>query len=173
MLNAKDEEVSKVFTVSGVENMLRNRKENISQMPVEVVDNVKEPTREKCTNEEERRMVVHTEAAVNWATIANKITVPNIAKSVLTIGTGSVGSLLGAGVFTGLGFVMGGPAGATMGYKMGNVVGFGAGTVVGAVGGKKVGKIIEYAFDDTNREGIVNRGTTKITADRKIDVKRG
>ena len=107
-------------------------------------------------------MVSHTEAEVNWATIANKITVPNIVKSGLTLGGGCVGSLIGSSVFTGVGFAVGGPGGAVLGYSLGNIAGFGA----GVIGGHKFGIVVANEIrDEVDKEPIVEGGVTQINID--------
>lgn len=110
----------------------------------------------------------HTEADVNWAVIANKITVPNIVKTGLTVGTASATSLLGAGIATGLGFAIGGPAGATVGYYIGNVIGFGT----GAVGGNKFGSFVAKHLENDNRKDIIENGKTQIIADTNTKVEK-
>jgi hypothetical protein len=173
MSDFKNKEMSDVLTGPDVKGMLANGKKDISQMPTAVMENVKNLMSAKHKNQlktetEEKRTLVHTEADINWATIANKITVPNIAKAGLTLGGGYCGSVLGVGVCTGLGFALGGPSGAVMGYTFGNVAGFGA----GVIGGHKFSKVVVNELEDTKQEKIVQTGTTQITVDKKIDVEK-
>lgn len=104
------------------------------------------------------RTATRTEAEVNWATVANKITVPNIAKGGITIGGGYVGSLVGAGFLTGLGFALGGPAGAVIGYNAGSILGGGA----GAVASYKFGKVVADKLTENDNEELVTKGNTQI-----------
>ena len=115
----------------------------------------------KMRTESERIVSSHTQADVNWATIVNKITIPNIVNGVLVLGGGYTGSLLGVGVATGLGFALGGPAGATIGYQFGNYGGF----VIGVIGGNRVGKMVANELKDSNQEDIVKNGTTQFSVD--------
>lgn len=104
------------------------------------------------------RTVTKTEAEVDWATMANKITIPNIAKGGITVGGGYVGSLIGAGFLTGLGFAFGGPAGAAIGYNAGCLLGCGA----GAVASYRFGKVVADKLTDEDNEEVVTKGNTKI-----------
>ena len=90
--------------------------------------------------------------------MANKITIPNIAKGGITVGGGYVGSLIGAGFLTGLGFAFGGPAGAAIGYNAGCLLGCGA----GAVASYRFGKVVADKLTDEDNEEVVTKGNTKI-----------
>jgi hypothetical protein len=174
MSDVKEKKISNVFTDPDVKNVLKKGKEEISQKPNEILENVKDFTKakrantEKTTKKEERHTVFHTQADVNWATLANKVTVPNVTKAGLTIGGGYAGSVLGVVLCTGLGMAVGGPAVATVGYYIGNVVGFGA----GAVGGHRFGKVVAQELEDGKKEEFVKSGTTQVNDDIKIDVEK-
>lgn len=158
-----------------IKNILVKGIKKYSQMPSNVSDCRKDISRKENENEvkttkKEVSTSSHSEADVNWATIVNKITVPNVVKSGLTLGGGYIGSLLGAGLATGIGLVIGGPAGAVVGYNIGNLVGFGG----GVCGGHKFGKAVANELEDKKRENIINTGTTRINVDTttKVDIEK-
>lgn len=109
----------------------------------------------------------HTEANIDWSALANKISMSNIVKGGLTLGGGYAGSVVGAGLVTGLGFALLGPGGAIIGYHVGNVVGFGA----GAVGGHKFGKIVGNELDEKGEKDVIETAKTNVVIDssKKID----
>lgn len=162
MVKLKDKKISKVF-----ENL------DVSNLPVEVeqadiVDN--ESYENEVKNQKLKCQSSHTEAVINWATIANKITVPNIVKGVMTLEGAGIGSLAASGLGTGLGFAMGGPTGAVLGYKFGNYLGLAA----GFAGGYEFGKIVGNKLQDEKRENIVEKGVTEVNIDTttKVDMER-
>ncbi len=176
MVDIKDEKSTAKIKTPQVKGSLAKGAGIGSKMLTEIVENTHSNSKQKHANgvkKKEKKVSItsHTEANVNWATIANKITVPNVVKGGLTLGTGYLGSLVGAGLTTGIGFALGGPAGAVVGYHIGNVGGFG----VGAVGGHKFGKVVANELEDKEQDDIVKKGSTIINVDTetKADIKKG
>ena len=113
----------------------------------------------KCgTQSKKTQIVSHTTADVNWATIANKITVPNVFKAGMTVAGGTTGALIGAGIGTGIGFAILGPSGAVVGYTVGNLSGLFGGGIVGI----KLGKITAKKIISESDEEVIQKGTTEI-----------
>ncbi len=106
------------------------------------------------------KVITHTEADVNWATVVNKVTTQNLVKGGITLGSVGVGTFVGAGIATGLGFALLGPGGAAVGYKLGNLVGFGTGVIAG----HKYGKYVSDKITENNYEHqLVEKGKTDFT----------
>ena len=172
MADAKEKKTSKVFEISDVRNMLVKGVQKVSSIQKDVIGDGKNILSQKhasnLTQTKEVCATSHTEADLNWASIVNKATIPNMVKGGLTFGGGSLGSLVGAGLCTGLGLAIGGPAGAAAGYGIGNLLGFGA----GAVGGHKFGKVVANELEDRERKNIVEKGITNLNVDSitKVDV---
>lgn len=60
-------------------------------------------------------------------------------KGLISTAAGAAGSVGGAAIMTGLGFVVGGPVGAAVGFASG----LAGGATGGAVAGNKLGKLVE------------------------------
>ena len=154
MAAIKDKILPKEFEAPNDKKVLSNTEKNVAQ-----------------AQKKETLIASHTEANMNWAAIANKITVPNAVKVKLTLGGGYVGSLLGKGLFTGLGFAVGGPGGAVAGYYTGSLLGLGA----GIVGGYRFGQAVANKLEDREREDIIEVGITKVNVNTatKVNAKKG
>lgn len=175
MAEIKNKEMSKVFGTPDVKNTLTKGVEAFLNKPQITINNKKNSLKQKHTDgvktiKKEIQATSHSEADVNWAMIANKITVANVVKGGLTLGGAPVGSLIGAGLGSGLGFAIGGPAGAVVGFKIGNFMGGG----VGVIGGHKLGKIVANELEDKERKNIIETGTTKLNVDSttKVNVEK-
>lgn len=103
-----------------------------------------------------RKNLIHTNADINWAVIMNKITIPNLVKTATTVETGCLGAMAGSGLFTGIGFAIGGPPGALLGYTAGNLMG----GISGVIGGYKAGKFVVSKLGNRSQETVVNKGMT-------------
>lgn len=142
------------------ENESLLKKMEKTELMMKGIERVKKNKLKNVNKTASAKVITHTEADVNWATVANKVTTPNIVKGGITLGGVGVGSVLGAGIATGLGFVLLGPAGAVAGYELGNLVGFGAGVIAG----HKLGKYVSDKITDNNLEPqLVEKGKTGLT----------
>ena len=106
-----------------------------------------------------------TQARINWDVILNKITLPRLVKGGTTLGAGWTGSVLGAGLATGIGFVVLGPGGAVMGQYVGEVLGFAG----GIFGGNRLGRILsEQIEEDEPEDGVLfEKGKTNVHIKKK------
>lgn len=169
------EKIHKAFDTKDVKDMVVEGAKAIIPVQSEIVDEAQSDSKQGCSNIDKSKtkgtyITSHTEADVNWATIINRINIPNFSKGAITLGGGGAGATLGAGLGTGLGFAIGGVPGAVIGYKTCAVLGL----AFGIVGGHKLGKVVANEIEDKDQEDIVEKMITKINVDtvtKKLDVK--
>lgn len=97
---------------------------------------------------------------INWDAILNKITLPRVIKGGTTLGAGWAGSVIGAGIATGIGFVVMGPGGAVMGQYVGELLGWAGGIYTG----NRLGQMLSEQMEkDEVEDGVVfKEGKTNI-----------
>lgn len=134
--------------------------EELDVRSVEVEQSDVERPRRKVYRKVGVRRDTETQARINWDVILNKITLPRLVKGGTTLGAGWAGSVLGAGLATGIGFVVLGPGGAVMGQYVGEVLGFAG----GIFGGNRLGRILSEQIeeDEAEEEDIFEEGKTNI-----------